>query len=287
MINNYSKKRNKPSRVLILGGGFVSKGLSQKLKENKINFLVLRKKHLDLSKENSHIKLRKIIKNSDTLVFISAKAPVKIGYDFIYNISICNNVFNALKKKSIKHLVYISSDAVYSDSSKPLTEKSKTGPNSLHGLMHLTRENIIKFSKQKHVCILRPTLIYGKDDPHNGYGPNRFMRLAQQEKEIKLFGKGEEKRDHIHIDEVSNLILLCILHRSRGTLNLVTGAIYTFLDIAKTTIKINESSSQIKFKKRKGVMPHNGYRAFNNYNLFKAFKNFKFKSIEENLRKMI
>ena len=28
------------------------------------------------------------------------------------------------------------------------------------------------------VGILRPTLVYGANDPHNGYGPNRFRRLA-------------------------------------------------------------------------------------------------------------
>jgi enamine deaminase RidA (YjgF/YER057c/UK114 family) len=32
------------------------------------------------------------------------------------------------------------------------------------------------------------TAVYGPEDTHNGYGPNRFMRLAQAVEQISLFG---------------------------------------------------------------------------------------------------
>ena len=38
---------------------------------------------------------------------------------------------------------------------------------------------------------LRPTLIYGTDDPHNSYGPNN-NRLATKNEDIILYGEGEE-----------------------------------------------------------------------------------------------
>ena len=47
--------------------------------------------------------------------------------------------------------------------------------------MHLMRENMLKLLDVK-LCIVRPTLIYGTNDPHNGYGPNQFIRLAQSKK---------------------------------------------------------------------------------------------------------
>jgi nucleoside-diphosphate-sugar epimerase len=37
-------------------------------------------------------------------------------------------------------------------------------------------------------------------DPHNGYGPNRFRRLAAGGEEIVLFGEGEERRDHVQVE---------------------------------------------------------------------------------------
>ena len=38
---------------------------------------------------------------------------------------------------------------------------------------------------------LRPTLVYGENDPHNGYGPNMFLRLAKNAR--KKFGYGTRK----------------------------------------------------------------------------------------------
>ena len=80
---------------------------------------------------------------------------------------------------------------------------------------------LLRKNKSK-LLIIRPTLIYGPGDPHNGYGPNRFMRLAIVNKNIELFGKGEEVRDHIHIDDVGKIISMLILRRVVGILNLVT-----------------------------------------------------------------
>ena len=57
---------------------------------------------------------------------------------------------------------------------------------------------------------LRPTLIYGTDDPHNSYGPNSFYRLATKNEDIVLYGEGEELRDHVHIDDVSTLAYMML-----------------------------------------------------------------------------
>ena len=117
------------------------------------------------------------------------------------NLMMCQNIVEVLKIKKPNHLIYISSDAVYSDSKKKINEKSETSPSSLHGFMHLIRENMLN----EIDCLksfVRPTLVFGSDDPHNGYGPNKLIRCAQNDEQIVLFGKGEERRDHIHVDNV-------------------------------------------------------------------------------------
>ena len=95
---------------------------------------------------------------------------------FNQNIEICRNIFKSLESSKNLHLYYVSSDAVYSDSKKLINENSETLPNSLHGLMHLTRERILNQLNLNKYTILRPTLIYGLQDPHNGYGPNKIFR---------------------------------------------------------------------------------------------------------------
>ena len=65
--------------------------------------------------------------------------------------------------------------------------------------MHLVREVMLRSALTAPLAILRPTLLYGAADPHNGYGPNRFRRLAAAGQDIVLFGEGEEQRDHVLI----------------------------------------------------------------------------------------
>ena len=70
--------------------------------------------------------------------------------------------------------------AVYADDAHPVTECSTIAPSTLHGLMHVARELMFQSDFHGPLAILRPTLIYGAADPHNGYGPNRFRRLADR-----------------------------------------------------------------------------------------------------------
>ena len=65
------------------------------------------------------------------------------------NMKICDNVCKSLKGKKINKLIYISSDAVYSDTSLKITEKSKALPNSIHGMMHLMREISLQINFKK------------------------------------------------------------------------------------------------------------------------------------------
>ncbi len=85
-----------------------------------------------------------------------------------------NVVCEVLQKQAIQQVIYISSDAVYADSDQPLTETSVIAPTSLHGVMHLTREMMLQSVCSENnisLAILRPSLLYGAEDPHNGYRP--------------------------------------------------------------------------------------------------------------------
>ncbi len=271
--------KQKVKRVIVLGSdGFVGKELCSNLKKNKINFIPVNRKKIDLKNKKSINKLINVLNVDDIVIFIAGVVPVKDINMFQENIEICFNITNALLKKDIAHLVYISSDAVYKDSKKLISEKSKTGPDNLHGLMHLFRENILKLHFKKNLCIIRPTLIYGINDTHSGYGPNLFFKTAKKEKKINLFGKGEELRDHISIYDVSDIILDIIYKKGLGIINAVSGKTISFLDIAKKT-KTNLSNKNIiiNYTIRKGPMPHNGYRAFDNSLLRKNFKHIKIK----------
>mgnify|MGYP001300470678 FL=1 len=215
------------------------------------------------------------------IFFAAAEAPVKNENMLLNNLIMAKNMCEVLKKKKPSFFLYLSSDAVYSDTKKKIHEDSLTVPDSLHGIMHLTREKMFENLIKSKLCIVRPTLVYGDGDPHNGYGPNRFIRLIKEKEKISLFGKGEELRDHVWINDVSKAISKLIIKRKTGKFNLVTGKIISFDNIAKQIIKVTGKKSKIFYQKRKGPMPHGGFRAFKNSRFEKIYPKFKFKLFKE------
>ena len=126
---------------------------------------------------------------------------------------------------------------------------------------------------------------YGEDDPHNGYGPNRFMRQAKNGEDILLFGEGEERRDHVWIEDVAELICRVLCRQSTGTLNIATGTVVSFRDIAELSADLFSSVSKIIGSERSGPMPHNGYRAFDPSASLGSFPDFIYKTLAEGLEK--
>ncbi len=284
MLNNLNINPELPERVVILGGkGFVGKTLKKVLDNEGINNLALGREEVELLDTKAADSLIEIINNNDTLVVISAEAPVQDNAMLENNIHMMSSVCEAIEKIAPAHLIYVSSDAVYADSDKPLSEQSSAEPASLHGVMHLTREVMLKNCYTGPMAIIRPTLIYGLEDPHNGYGPNRFRRLVEKGENIVLFGEGEEQRDHILVDDVAELIKRIILHKSEGVLNAATGKVTSFYDIAKQVVKNSKKEIKIIKTERVGPMPHNGYRAFDMQHTVKVFPDFNYTDITDGI----
>ncbi len=155
-------------------------------------------------------------------------------------------------------------------------------PTTLHGLMHAAREGMLAAATRAPVAFLRPTLVYGAADPHNGYGPNRFRREAAAGGPIRIFGEGEEKRDHVLVDDVAALALLILGHRSRGALNAVTGRAVPFADVARL-VAAGFPGVAVESQPRPGPRPHLLHRFFDITACRRAFPRFRFTPLEEGL----
>lgn len=283
MLNDVCYK----NKVVILGSnGFVGSAICKVLRKNNINFLPISRSEINLCENNAEEKLLNILCDGDILVASAAVAPVKNLKMFRENLKITEVICNVSKMIKLDYFLNISSDAIYQDSKKLLNENSHKSPFSLHGAMHLSRLIAFDgiFEKQGTLC---PTLIYGPNDPHNGYGPNQFCRLLLKKQNIKLFGYGEEQRDHIYIDDVATLAFLMIKDRVQDNVNAVTGEVISFKDLAEKCIQLTKSKNIITFVPRKGPMPHGGFRAFDTNKLRKYFKNFEFTTIEYGLAQLI
>jgi UDP-glucose 4-epimerase len=287
MITNLRDSTLKPARAVVLGaGGFIGGATARRLRSEGIEVTPLGRESCDLLATNAGTLLAAELRPDDTLVFVSARAPVKNVAMLMENMRMGEAVCLALKNRPVAHVVYVSSDAVYKDSSEPLSESSCAEPGSLHGVMHLTREVMLRNEFSGPLALVRPTLTYGIDDPHNGYGPNRFRRLAAGREDITLFGEGEEERDHVAVDDIAELILRIVLHRSTGIVNAVTGDVVSFRTLAEFIAAQFIPPVAIKGSPRVGPMPHDGLRPFDSSAALAAFPGFTFTSWRDGIAKM-
>ncbi len=282
MLEHLNDAPRAPQRAVVIGaGGFVGRTILRRLQQAAIPALGVTRKDVDLLQPAAQEKLLPLLRPHDSIVMVSALAPAKTVPMLMENLRMAEAVCEVLAATPVAHVLYISSDAVYADDQNPVTEASYCAPSTIHGMMHAARELMLKSASNAPVAFLRPTLIYGAEDPHSGYGPNRFRRQADCGEPIRIFGEGEERRDHILVDDVAELALLMLQHRSRGSLNAVTGVSTSFRDIAELVAKLHGGS--VQSVPRPGPRPHLLHRFFDVGACYKAFPRFRFTPLAEGL----
>jgi nucleoside-diphosphate-sugar epimerase len=280
------------NRVVVIGHtGFIGKAIFNNLISKHINCIGLSSNEANLLLEEGITYIKEKINKNDSIIFVSALAPCKDFDMYNKNLIMINNFIKSISNKTLNHILYVSSDAIYQDSMDLITEEQSKNIDNLHAKMHVDREKILNLhcsNREIDLTIVRPTLVYGPGDTHNGYGPNKFIRDINSGKEIVLFGKGEERRDHIFIDDLVDIVIYCMNNKIFGDFTLASGNVISFYDIAKIICDLkNIDFRKIQFLHRKSPMPHNGYRAFNIDKLKKNIPELIITDIKTGLEKTI
>jgi UDP-glucose 4-epimerase len=220
-------------RVVVVGcNGFIGKSLIEALKSRNIQCLGISKEEFDLSSNSSIQNLSSVLKTDDQIVFSSAITPSNSVTDVQKTMKMAENFCLAIEKINLKQIILISSDSVYGNNAGLFKESSPYNPDSFHGLAQVSREIIFKQLESNNLAVLRLCAVYGEKDTHNSYGPNRFVAQIKDSKPITIFGQGLNKRDHIYINDVINVIINCLILNFNGILNVVTGKTYSFQTVA-------------------------------------------------------
>jgi nucleoside-diphosphate-sugar epimerase len=273
-----------PSRVVVIGaGGFVGGAIARQLERSGIETIKITRRDVDLLANDASERLAELLQQGDSVVAAAAVAPCKSPEMLRDNIVLASTLVRAVARVAVAHVVNIGSDAVFVDEPVPLSEISLRAPQSYHGVMHLAREIMFTNEIKAPLATLRPTLIYGAGDPHDGYGPNQFRRRANQGEDIVLFGEGEEQRDHVAVEDVAELTTRVLAHRATGTLNIATGTATSFRKVAECAVQLAGKKVEITGSPRRGPMPHNGYRPFDPAATFAAFPGFQYTRLAEGM----
>jgi nucleoside-diphosphate-sugar epimerase len=281
MLNHLHHSPQVPTRVAVLGGGgFLGRALARDLLREQISTLVLTRRELDLEKPDADKQLAQVLKPDDVIVILSALTPDR-GRDvatLMRNLTMLESFCRA--PIECAHVIYVSSDAVYPLTETHVSEQTSAAPEDLYGTMHRAREVMLRNTLKSPLAILRPTMLYGSEDTHNSYGPNRFRRQAAENSRIELAGEGEETRDHVLVDDAAAIIRLCITHRATGTLNIATGRSTSFMDVARLVASQFEKPVRIETRPRQSPITH---RSFDITECGRAFPSFRYTPLEKGL----
>ena len=105
MLKHLFKKSNLPNRVVILGSaGFVGSACHQRLESLGVSVLPLPRTELNLTTPEAGDCLSEILQPEDSLLFVSAKAPVKTESMLNENLKMATSICEAVKKSPVQHI---------------------------------------------------------------------------------------------------------------------------------------------------------------------------------------
>lgn len=236
--------------------------------------------------ESSKKTLKNLIAADDDIVMLAAKTPEKLlGYNLVCdNITMLKNFLDVICEIKFRHLVYVSSDAIFSFQDEIINEQSPKIPETLYGYSHLVREEMLKSAVLgKKLTILRPCAIYGDGDTHNAYGVMRFIRQAISQKQITIFGDGEDLRDHVFVDDLTCCINSAFENQIYGDYNYATGRAINFRNLAEIVARSITGKIEIISRQRKISLLH---RHFEVSKLRNAFPNHQPRNVIDGIKSL-
>ena len=204
-------------------------------------------------------KLVSSMQNHDVVIHLAAKISVSDSITnpkstFDTNVQGTLNVLNSCQQNNITKIIATSTAAVYQNLSTKtiLNETSPVLPSSPYGTSKLEMEKKINdFTSTNKICaiILRLFNVYGyKQSPEYAGVITKFKEKMNDNSPLIIYGDGSAVRDFVHIDDVTDAIILAISHLECSTYNIASGTSISISDLAKMMITLSHKEIQILYK---------------------------------------
>ena len=275
-----------PSRAVILGAsGFLGRAIQGELARADVEVIPHSSTTLDLTRADAVETLAEQLGPDTALVFASALTPDRGQTLDTYtaNLAMVTTVARALERQPAP-CVYIGSDAVYGFDVNPVTEATAVAPGGYYALAKYAGEKLLEYvavAKGLPLLSLRVAAVYGPGDPHGSYGPNGFARSLARDRSIRMFGRGEEERDHIHVDDLARLTVALVRAGAQGIVNVASGRSRSFAEIIDVIRKVVPYEVTVTSVARKSPVTH---RSYDITRLQQAVPGYRFTPLEDGLR---
>ncbi len=273
-------------RVLILGHtGFIGGALQAFLQQGgDREVLGFSSRTADLRRPEGLEKLEGVVDRDTTVVFASAITREKgdSPATLVDNVMMAAHLGAFLESHPPAKCVCFSSDAVYPMRDDPITEETPVSPGgTFYAIAKYTAECVLRRAaeaKSFPLLVLRPTGVFGPGDTHNSYGPNAFLRSVITDRSVRLFGQGEEQRDHLYIGDLVRLVTHLVETDAVGVVNLATGVSRSFAEVVESLRRVAPYEVTVSHLPRKTAVTH---RRFDISRLSRDIPGFRFTDFEE------
>jgi UDP-glucose 4-epimerase len=148
---------------------------------------------------------------AQTSVAVSSREPVA---DVVHNVEVSVGLAQIIADLKTPRLVFTSTGgAMYGEeSSPPYTERTPENPQSIYGVSKLAVENYLRVvtnGSNTQISTIRPANIYGPEQSHLGEAGvvAIFGALMLANKDVTIFGTGEDTRDYIFVDDIVAILI--------------------------------------------------------------------------------
>jgi len=242
--------------VIIGGSGFVGTRLIDLLgKENCINIdKAISSRHNEITRifDIRNKNLETILPdNTDSVILLAAEhhddvLPISLYYEV--NVEGAKNVLEALEKKGINKIVFVSSAAVYGLGKPNPAETYLLEPSSHYGKSKVSAEKLLQDWRQKSpqnrsLTIIRPAVIFGEDNKGNVH--NLLRQIASGK--FIMIGNGLNKKSMAYVGNATAFIRYCLNTNTTGE------RIFNYVD--NPDLNMKELVSEVEKSIEKRLLP--------------------------------
>jgi nucleoside-diphosphate-sugar epimerase len=228
--------------VVVLGAsGFVGTAIARELEAAGAAVIACSSRTVDLAERGAARRLAEIVPEGAAIVLASATRERGDRLEtFEKNAAIAASVAEHLRARPAR-CVFLSSSSVYgfARTRRDVAEDAPLEPTNHYGIAKAASEWLLARAAGASLVVLRAPRVFGPGDPTDLYGPAVFARSIARDRRVRLFGDGEDLRDHVHVADLARIVRRFALGEGApGLYNVATERARSYREIADAFAEI-------------------------------------------------
>ena len=209
-------------KVLVTGStGFLGSEVVRLLRQQDVEVFAVARRHSP-STVNCELNdlefVFRLLEDAHPDAIINCAAQVDWGQNRLSELFTVNALVPGIMadwcKSNGAYLLQVSGTLVYGSVATHVDQSLTEAPDTDYGRSKLLADQMIQASGAS-AGIIRFGGIFGKDGPEH-LGINRAIRLARSGELPTLTGKGNARRNYIHVTDAAERLVFCVLNRLQG-----------------------------------------------------------------------